>query len=174
LEYLGLSCFIGPPRTIEPSMSDAEQSQDLHTHQPNGAQSVNFTPPVEGRLQRGRRAKTQRGQDQSDNWSELQELRDRLAEHEETMERLKSVFGMISCVLKGTGTHLDSLGTNLQMTGRYHWMHGNNETPSSRPPRLDRRGGVNGNTSHYKNNNRGGVSGGYRGVKGGAQGFRGG
>lgn len=104
----------------------------------------------------------------SDHWTDIQELRSKLAEHEETMAKLKSAFAMISVALD-----LGLPDTVPQWQGV--------DAPAHRPPRLNRRGGANCvNTSHYKNNNRGGGFnpgganpgiGGYRGARGSAPSF---
>lgn len=128
-----------------------------------------------GRSRKGPRAP--RPPKPQDHWAELQELRGKLAEHEETMAKLKSAFGMISVALDirrpETGMSVDS---GAAVFG--------DETPAHRPPRLSRRGGANCiNSSHYKNNNRGGGyhnnnngggnAGGFRSHRGNAPGFRG-
>lgn len=110
-----------------------------------------------------------------DHWNELQELRSKLAEHEETMGKLRSAFGMISAALD-----IHRSETVVPVDG--YAFH--DETPAHRPARLSRRGGANSvNTSHYKNNNRGGgynngganstPLGGYRQHRGNAPGFHG-
>lgn len=109
-----------------------------------------------------------------DHWNELQELRGKLAEHEEMMGKLRSAFGMISVALDirrpETASTVDGYAFG-------------DETPAHRPARLSRRGGANCfNSSHYKNNNRGGGVNngnanstplGYRSHRGNAPGYRG-
>jgi hypothetical protein len=82
--------------------------------------------------------------------SELQELRGKLAEHEEMMGKLRAAFGMISAALDlrrpAAYSSVDDASSFLDEDAVAH-----------RPARLSRRGGANCfNTAHYKNNNRGG------------------
>jgi hypothetical protein len=86
----------------------------------------------------------------ADYWSDIQELRGKLAEHEEMMGKLRSAFSMIAVA--------------LDITPRT--MELESHEPAHRPPRFDRRNGTN---PFYKNNNRGG---GHRSFRGHAPGFR--
>ena len=87
-----------------------------------------------------------------------------MVEHEETIDRLKAALGALASAL-------DTQAEPLRYA-HHGGYFGNNESPANRPPRMNRRGGVNGNTSHYKTNNRGGGStGGYRSYRGGAPAF---
>ena len=118
---------------------------------------------------------------QQDHWSELQELRGKLAEHEETMGKLKAAFGMIAVALDCKLDCKMDIQSGRPNAHSFFQMPeyggpGDSEMPANRPPRLSRRGGVSCvNTSQYKNYNRGGghnFSGGYRGHMGHAPGFR--
>lgn len=155
-------------------MSDAEpqESQDLHTELGSPA------PPRGGRQKSSRGQDTQNRHNSQNNpnhhWRELQELRLRLAEHEETVERLKSAFGMISCALSPCldSPPLQQSGCVYRRAGDCH-RSGSNDEQSNRPGRLDRRARSNSNTSHYKTNNRGGASGGYQNYRGANSSFQG-
>ena len=110
-----------------------------------------------------------------DHWTEIQELKSKLEEHEAVISKFKSAFAMMSAI-PDLGTRDASprwLGVEWQGV----------DAPANRPQRTNgRRGGSNGvNVVHYKNNNRGGgfnpggvnpVQGGYRGGRGNSAGFR--
>ena len=148
-------------------MSDVEQS---HSNIPDDVSTITLTDgtlvdPHSERRRRPPRAPKPR----PDNWNEIQELRGRLAEHDEAMEKLRAAFGMISVAL---GVGLPQAGFEPRV---------DDDAPAHRPSRMSRRGGANSvNTSHYKNNNRGGPNhggnnhgaGGYRGYRNGTPGFR--
>ena len=150
-------------------MSDSEQPHS-NTHIPDDVSVVAL--PDGPRVDHERRRRPPRApKPRPDNWGDIQELRNRLAEHEETVEKLRAAFGMISVAL---GVGLPQGGFEARV---------DDDAPAHRPGRMTRRGGANSvNTSHYKNNNRGGggghghngngVNGGYRGYRGGAPGFR--
>ena len=110
--------------------------------------------------QRGGRRKSVRQprSHQQDHWAELQALRGKLAEQEETMGKLKAAFGMIALALdiQQPRVTVDPFGHSVHDTasGSHAFQM---DTPANRPPRMSRGGGVNCvNTSHYKNTNRGG------------------
>ncbi len=87
-----------------------------------------------------------------DHWSEMQELRGKLAEQDEMLSKLKAAFGMISIALE--------VGHPPPVDVDMHEY-----TPAHRPARMTRRGGSNAvSSAHYKNNNRGGpqFGGGFR------------
>jgi hypothetical protein len=149
---------------------DTEQPQDL-THSGFITEAGPVTPPsnhAEPMMARGGRRKAPReprGRPEN-HWNELQELRAKLAEHEETMAKLKSAFASIALALDVLPGRHDMDATTLGQ-----------EFPANRPPRMSRRGGINGfSDSHYKNNNRGGrggaLNGGYRSYRNNAPGFR--
>jgi hypothetical protein len=137
-------------------MSDAEPpqvSQHLHTE-------MDRSKTPRERTFRGRDCPDSPNGSTHNSWSELQELRSKMMHHEETMDKLKVALGALSSALDTSAPEP-------------HGYYGNNESPANRPPRMNRRGGANGNTSHYKTNNRGGGStGGYRNYRGGASSFR--
>lgn len=192
--YMSSSSTPHPPIIISSStmsdtangeqLQDSRNIQDLHTEvlqcpSPDIAQvhfggnfGGNFGGDFGSQTGRGGRRNVQRKPPreprahQQDHWSELQELRAKLAEHEEAMGKLKAAFGMIAIALDiQPAVHMPEYGGP-----------GNTDMPANRPPRLSRRGGVSCvNTSQYKNYNRGGAhnfSGGYRGHMGNAPGFR--
>ncbi len=165
--YLGMQVLTSPEHQVDPSSpmsGDTKESLDLHTqHEDLVQDSSNFNGTT---YQRGRRAP--RG-----HLDGLHELRAKVAAHDETIERLKAAFGALVLSLgpslhngsvpptthgsyrggyAGRSDHVTDDHTTASHGGR--WLHG--ETPANRPPR----GGVNGNTSHYKTNNRG-----YRGPR---------
>ena len=168
------------------SMSDVEATEQPQGHleplpdAPSDTRVVyNADLPRGGRRKAPRPPKSGPGNNNNDrqrgvdHWTDIQELRGRLAEHEETMAKLKSAFAMISVAL--------DLGLPDALPQWQPWQ--GVDAPAHRPPRVtSRRGGANCvNTSHYKNNNRGGGfnpgganpgSGGYRGGRGNSPGFR--
>ena len=153
-------------------MSDTEQLQDPVSDCPDVISAAGpQTPPsmtgVSGpRGGRRKSYKEPRGRPQ-DHWNELQELRGKLIEHEETIVKLRSAFGLIAVALdiQPGRPQADADGALF--------CH---EMPANRPPRMSRRGGANSvNTSHYKKYNRGGgadhYTGGYMGYRGNPPGF---
>lgn len=158
-------------------MSDAELTEQPqgHSDQTDAYHTTPIGPHTEaargGRRKAPRTPNNNNRQRAPDHWNDLQELRGKLAEHDETMAKLKSAFSLIAV----------ALDLNLP-DGSQQW-HGV-DTPAHRPPRLSagRRGGANCvNSSHYKNNNRGGGFnpgganpgyGGYRANRGNSPGFR--
>ncbi len=119
---------------------------------PEGDEVTNAARGGRGRKGQKKNPFNQKPQ-QGDHWSDLQELRVKLAEHEEMLGKLRSAFAMISVTLDlrrpGTATTVySSVDDSSSFLG---------EDAAHRPARLTRRGGANSfNTSHYKNNNRGG------------------
>jgi hypothetical protein len=93
-------------------------------------------------------------------WVEIQSLRDKLAEHEEIIVKLKAAFGMIALGLdapRPVQTTSPSLaafvssfsGSNSAAAGCSSF-----EAPANRPPRLLRRGEfINNNNNNINNNN---------------------
>ena len=169
---LGLGVFRSPPsdHPSTPMSDEPQESQDLHTELGSPA------PLRDGRQKSARDQRSSLNRHNNSNnhnsqnnpnhhWRELQELRSRLAEHEETVERLKSAFGMISCALSPCP---DSPPMETFVGG-----HRSNEEQSSGSNRPGRRGRSNNNMSHYRTNTRGGASGGYQGYRGAHSGFRG-
>lgn len=153
------------------SGEDTKESPDLHTvhsvhtqHEDPAQNSSNFNAAY----QRGRRAPRSHPDG-------LQDLRAKVAAHDETIERLKVAFEALVLIL-GPSLHSGPVSSPRTAHGPYRGgyagrsdhasntdgraSHGDrwlrSETPANRPPR----GGVNGNTSHYKTNNRG-----YRGPR---------
>ena len=169
------------------SLNDSELHTDVISEVSDGLS------PSSASMQRGGRRKPPTTREprskQQGIWAEVQALRVKLAEQEETIEKLKAAFGMISMALdiQRPAAGVDTLGHTGHTGHSGHSGYTGHagytvaasslafEEPAHRPPRMSRRGGVNCvNTSHYKTYNRGGRSfhGGYREHVGNSPGFR--
>lgn len=111
------------PRDVPPGPPEEFHvfSHEIHSNERRGKGNRNHNNP-----------RPPRTAPRSDHWPELQELRSKLAEHEETMGRLRSAFGMISVAL---GVHQPN-GMSVDGDGAF----GGWEEPANRPPRLSRGG----------------------------------
>ncbi len=177
IEYLCLCHDSGQPLSchvaIDMSEIQSEQLLDLtrdeeYVTQPPLPNHVDRDVP----MTRGGRRNTQkepRGRPPPIHRNELQEMRGKLAEHEDTLLKLKSAFGMIFAALDiqqgmPVGDHDVSMS----------------DLPANRPFRMSKRGGGNnGNDYHHRNNfrghggaGRGDHGGGYRQYRNNAPGFR--
>lgn len=138
----------------------ADQTHHHQSYQPRRQSPLAVTHHSGG----GRKSARDPREHQQNLWSEIQSLRRKLAEHEETIEKLKAAFGVIAVALdiQRPVAPPDPFGFN----GSSNAATGSStfEMPANRPPRLLRRGGFNnmnnrdessGNSVYHKNHNKG-------------------
>lgn len=157
----------------EPNFDDQSRSIPIQDSRIDAASNgpvdqTHHQSPLAARPQPGGRRKfgKEHREHQPNPWHEIQSLRRKLTEHEETIGKLKAAFGMIAVALDVQRPATPPQAYPFVFNGSGNAARGSSihEMPANRPPRLLRRGGFNnannrdassGNSVYYKNNNKG-------------------